>query len=99
MDRTEFTSPCPPEWPPESVWREVDEAAQVWEDLHADGRELHFDLDPQSGRLTIEMRDLEGNVTTAVSPSEALSIAAGSAPGHRPVRRRTRPSLRARRVR
>jgi hypothetical protein len=52
MDRTEFTSPCPPEWPPESVWREVDEAAQVWEDLHANGRELHFDLDPQSGRLT-----------------------------------------------
>ena len=99
MDRTEFTSPRPPEWPPESVWREVDDAAGVWEDLHADGRELHFALDPQSGRLTIEMRDLEGNVITAVSPSEALSIAAGSAPGHRPVGGRARPSLSARRAR
>jgi hypothetical protein len=93
MDRTEFTSPRPPEWPPESVWREVDEAALVWEGLHADGRELHFDLDPQSGRLTIEMRDLEGSVMTAVSPSEALSIAAGSAPSHRPISRRPRPFL------
>ena len=83
MDRAEFTSPCPSEWPPESVWREVDEAAQVWEDLHADGRELHFDLDPQNGRLTIEKRDLEGNVMTAVSPSEVLSIAGRRAPGSR----------------
>lgn len=83
MDRAEFTSPSPPEWPPESVWREVDEAARVWEDLHADGRELHFDLDPQNGRLTIEKRDLEGNVMTAVSPSEVLSIAGRRAPGSR----------------
>lgn len=83
MDRAEFTSPYPPEWPPASVWREVDEAARVWEDLHADGRELHFDLDPQNGRLTIEMRDLEGNVMTAVAPSEALSIAGRPAFGHR----------------
>jgi hypothetical protein len=83
MDRAEFTSPSPLEWPPESVWREVDEAARVWEDLHADGRELHFDLDPQNGRLTIEMRDLEGNVMTAVSPSEVLSIAGRRAPGSR----------------
>jgi hypothetical protein len=71
----------------------VDEAAGVWEDLHADGRELHFDLDPQSGRLTIEMRDLEGNGMTAVSPSKVLSIAAGSARWRRPVSRRPRPSL------
>jgi hypothetical protein len=93
MESAEFTSPHPPEWPPESVWREVDDAAQVWEDLHADGRELHFDLDPDSGRLTIEMRDLEGNVMTAVSPSEALSIASGSTPARSRVSRRARPAL------
>ena len=83
MDRAEFTSPRLPEWPPESVWREVDEAARVWEDLHADGHEVHFDLDPRNGRLTIELRDLEGNVLTAVSPSEALAIAGRPASGHR----------------
>ena len=77
MESLELTSPCPPEWPPESVWREVDEAARVWEDLHAQGRELHFELDDQSGRLTIEMRDLDGNAVSAVSPSEALAIASG----------------------
>jgi hypothetical protein len=93
MDRTEFTSPCPPEWPPESVWREVDDAARVWEDLHADGRELHFDLDPETGRLTIEMRDLEGNAMGPVSPSEALSIASGSPSGQKRVSRRARPCL------
>ena len=78
METFELTPPCPPEWPPESVWREVDEAARVWEDLHAHGRELHFELDEEDGRLTIEMRDLVGNAVRTVSPSEALLIASGS---------------------
>jgi hypothetical protein len=70
----------------------VDDAARVWEELHADGRELHFDLDPETGRLTIEMRDLEGNAMGLVSPSEALAIASGPPSGHRRVSRRARPS-------
>jgi hypothetical protein len=77
MESTDRTPSNPPEWPPESVWREVDEAAQVWDDLQARGRELHFELDEDTGRLNIEIRDLEGKTVGPVSPIEAVAIASG----------------------
>jgi hypothetical protein len=77
MEKIALPPPCTSEWPPQSVWREVDHAARVWSDLRADGRELHFELDEESGRLAIEMRDLAGNVLTSVSLSEVLAIASG----------------------
>jgi hypothetical protein len=76
MESMKFTPRRPPEWPPQRVWREVDDAAQVWDDLHEQGCEVHFEIDEQSGRLAIEMRDLEGNVLETLSPSDALAIAA-----------------------
>jgi len=78
MDAMEFTSQRPRDWPPESVWREVDDAAQVWEELHAQGREIHFEIDEQSGRLAIEMRDLDGGAVGTLSPSEAVAVASGA---------------------
>ncbi len=78
MERMSSTSHHPSEWPPESVWREVDHAAEVWDDLQAQGREVHFEVDRQTGRLSIEMRDLEGSVLSTLSPSEALSVASGA---------------------
>jgi hypothetical protein len=79
--RTEFVPVRPAEpagvdWPPPEVWREVDHAGRVWESLHAQGRELHFDLDDGSGRVSIQVRDLDGNVLRTIPPSEAASIAA-----------------------
>lgn len=78
MDRMNSMSHSPPEWPPESVWREVDHAAEAWADLQARGREVHFEVDRQTGRLSIEMRDLEGSVLGTLSPSQALAIASGA---------------------
>ena len=78
MESMKFTSQSPPEWPPESVWREVDDAAQVWEELKDQGCEVHFEIDEQSGRLNIEMRDLDGGVVGSLSPSEALALASGA---------------------
>jgi hypothetical protein len=78
MESMKFTPRRPPEWPPQRVWREVDDAAQVWDDLREQGCEVHFELDEESGRLAIEMRDLEGNVLETLSPSDALAIAATS---------------------
>ena len=69
----ELVEPLPP-----SVLRDVDRASGVWERLRAEGRELHFELSEQSGRLVIQIRSLDGTVLRAVAPSEALSIAAGS---------------------
>jgi FlaG protein len=68
--------PVGADWPPPEVWREVDHAGRVWESLHAQGRELHFDLDADSGDVTIQVRDLDGNVLRTIPPSEAASIAA-----------------------
>jgi hypothetical protein len=90
MESMKFTPRRPPEWPPQRVWREVDDAAEVWDDLHARGRQVHFEIEEATGRLAIEMRDLDGNVLETLSPSETLAIAAGS-PGRR-VSRRPPPS-------
>lgn len=70
-------SKLPEGYPPASVWQEVDHAARVAQQLHASGRELHFASDEQSGRVVIEVRDLDGNVIRRIPPSEALKIAGG----------------------
>jgi FlaG protein len=67
----------PPDYPPASVWQEVDHAARVAQQLHASGRQLHFAADEASGRVVIEVRDLDGNVIRRIPPSEALRIAEG----------------------
>ena len=86
MDSMKF-APRPPEWPPQRVWREVDDAAQVWDDLHAQGHQVHFEIDEESGRVAIEMRDLNGRTLDTLSPSETLAIASGAGFPRRRIRR------------
>jgi uncharacterized FlaG/YvyC family protein len=66
-----------PSSPPQSVLDEMASAARVHDTLRAQGRELHFAHDAQSGRMTIEVRDNGGHVLRTISPSEALEVAAG----------------------
>jgi len=61
------------------VWQEVDRAERAWASLHAQGRELHFELG-EGGGVAITLRDLDGEVLRAVSPSEAVSIASDARP-------------------
>ena len=68
----------PDRYPPLSVWREVDAAGQRADELRAAGREVHFELDEQSGRLVIELRELDGGVLRELSPSDAVAIAGGA---------------------
>ena len=70
-DRTEI----PPSPPPE-VTGAVATAAAVVEDLHARGRELHFGV-AEDGKLTIQVRDLDGAVVRNIPATEALDIASG----------------------
>lgn len=63
----------------QDVWGEVQHAALVWESLRAQGRELHFEPNPGTGRVVIQVRDLNGQVLRTLTPSEALSIASGTA--------------------
>ncbi len=67
-----------PDAPPASVWREVDRAAEMADQLLAGGQELCFEPDPATGRVAILVRDRHSNVVRLLSPSEALAIASGS---------------------
>lgn len=67
----------PPSPPPElldEVARARDRAAE----LAADNRELHFSTDQETGRVIVQVRDLEGNVIRTIPPSHALQVVAGA---------------------
>jgi FlaG protein len=66
-----------PAVPPEDALREVDRAAARADELRRDKRELHFDIDEDSGRVIVQVRDLEGRVIRTIPPSEALDILSG----------------------
>jgi FlaG protein len=63
--------------PPADVSDQVAFAAQRALDLFADNRELHFSKDEQSGRIIVQVRDLDGNVLRTIPPSKALQVASG----------------------
>lgn len=67
-----------PASPPPEVLEEMQSAAQNHEALRAQGRELRFSRDEQSGRTRIEVRDRSGNVLKTLSPAQALAVAAGA---------------------
>ena len=65
--------------PPPSALVDVAAASRRYEELRAMKRELHFKTDAASGRIVVEVRDLDGNLIRTVPPSEALEIVAGTA--------------------
>jgi hypothetical protein len=67
-----------PAGPPPEVLDQMAGAAQVYERLSAQGRELRFARDEASGRTTIEVRDRRGNILKRLSPAQALDVAAGA---------------------
>jgi flagellar protein FlaG len=66
-----------PAVPPEDALREVDRAAARADELWRDQRELHFEMDADSGRVIVQVRDLDGRVIRTIPPSEALDILSG----------------------
>ncbi|MEA2320213.1 MAG: hypothetical protein QOF29_3687 [bacterium] len=64
-----------PASPPPELRDEISAAQRAVQEMHARGRELHFQM--TDGRVRIELRDLDGNVLREIPPSEALAIAAG----------------------
>jgi flagellar protein FlaG len=67
-----------PPAPTEEAREMVHRAAERVQELHSDNRELHFSHDENSGRVIIEVRDLEGNVLKTIPPSKALDILSGA---------------------
>ena len=57
----------------------VAHAAEVVQKLHENNRELHFSKDHESGRMIIEVRDLDGKVLKTIPPKDALDFLTGDA--------------------
>jgi FlaG protein len=68
-----------PPAPTEEVRKHVDRAAEVVAQLHESNRELHFTKDETTGRVVIQVRDLDGNVLKTIPPSRALDVMSGAA--------------------
>lgn len=76
--------------PPPRLRREIRAAADRAEQLWREQRELHFETD-DTGRVVVQVRDLDGRVIRAIPPSEALEVISGRplpAPGSRSRARR-----------
>jgi hypothetical protein len=67
-----------PSTPPAEIRPEIERASARYDELRAEQRELHFANDPDSGRLVIEVRDLNGNVMRTIPPSKALDVIGGA---------------------
>jgi uncharacterized FlaG/YvyC family protein len=67
-----------PATPPPDVVVEIHRAAARAEELHKANRELHFEKDPGSGRIVVQVRDLSGNVLRTIPPSKALDVMSGA---------------------
>ena len=65
-----------PASPPEHLLAEMYDASKVADTLRAQQRELHFET-VGSGRVVVEVRDLDGNVIRTIPPAGALDVAAG----------------------
>jgi FlaG protein len=68
-----------PASPPPDVLREVQAAGRRAAELAAQHRELHFEKDAASGRVIVQVRDLDGNVLRTIPPSRALEVMSGAA--------------------
>jgi len=64
--------------PPAEVLDAVGTAADVYEQLQATGHHVHFDLKANSGELTIQLLDADGNLLRTLSPGELLEITTGA---------------------
>jgi FlaG protein len=67
-----------PASPPAEALDAVAEARARAAELAAANRELHFSKDEETGRVIVQVRDLEGNVIRTIPPSEALAVMAGA---------------------
>jgi len=75
--RADLSAGAIPAAPPPEVLDAISAAARAYQTLRAQGRELRFARDADSGRLTIEVRDLDGRLLRKIPPSKLLDVATG----------------------
>jgi uncharacterized FlaG/YvyC family protein len=67
-----------PASPPPEVMQAVSKAAEVHQQLRASGWELRFSIHDTTGKVSVEVHDLRGNVVRTLTPGEALAVAEGA---------------------
>lgn len=73
VDRVELSDEVmPPELHPE-----IEFAFQRALELASHNRELHFSKDEDSGRIVVQVRDLDGEVIRTIPSSDALAVMSG----------------------
>jgi flagellar protein FlaG len=73
--RADVSGDTIPDSPPQEVLDAMDAASRAYQKLRAQGRELRFAQDADTGRLTIEVHDLDGNLLRTIPPSKLLDVA------------------------
>jgi uncharacterized FlaG/YvyC family protein len=66
-----------PAKPPAEVRTQVQDAARRAAELAENNRELHFEKDADTGRIVIQVRQLDGRVVRTIPPSHALALMTG----------------------
>jgi hypothetical protein len=66
-----------PSSPPPEVHDAMAVAAQSYDKLQQAGKQLSFQVNDATGKLTVEVHDLSGNLLFTVPASKALDIAGG----------------------
>ena len=61
---------------PDAVLAQVDAAAQLYDELQATGQHLRFGLHDLSGRVVVDLTDLDGKVLRPISLTDAVTAAA-----------------------
>ncbi len=73
-----------PASPPPEVQDAIGVANQAYHNLRADGSELRFKINESTGKLSVEVHDVHGNLMFTVPASTVLDVASGqplSSPG------------------
>jgi hypothetical protein len=65
---------------PQSIRAEMLQAAELWESLHDDGKQLRYEVDPDSGRVSVDLFDLDGDRLRAVPLADALGAGDDDSP-------------------
>jgi hypothetical protein len=64
-----------PPTPPPEVLDAVDAAARAYDRLTADGVQVHFNLDDQTGAVAVSVVDLQGSVLGSLTCSQVIELA------------------------
>jgi len=66
-----------PASPPDEVHDAIGVANQAYHNLKASGSELRFKVNEATGKLSVEVHDVHGNLMFTVPASTALDVASG----------------------